>query len=81
MENECLCREMTREELIAQNNKLMVEIAKYRIALDEARAAVEHNRHMADEEQLKSELRYRDGVIHGLKFSIRCNGISGDEVT
>lgn len=68
-----IVREMTREELIEENNKLRAELA-------EARAAVEHNRHVADEERLRGELMYRDGVIWGLKYAIRCNGVSGAEV-
>lgn len=48
--------------------------------LHETELAVEHNRHLADEEQLRGVLRYRDGVIDGLKYSIRCNGVSGGEV-
>lgn len=48
--------------------------------LHETELAVEHNRHLADEEQLRGALRYRDGVIHGLKYAARCNGVSGGEV-
>ncbi len=48
--------------------------------LHETELAVEHNRKLADEEQLKRELRYRDGVIYGLKYALRCNGVSGGEV-
>ena len=48
--------------------------------LREAHLAVEHNRHVADEEALKKELSYRDGMIAGLKYAIRCNGVSGGEV-
>lgn len=48
--------------------------------LREANLAIEHNRHLADEGQLKGELRYRDGIIYGLKYAIRCNGVSGGEV-
>lgn len=48
--------------------------------LRKANLAVEHNRYVADEEQLKGELRYRDGVIYGLKYAMRCNGVSGGEV-
>lgn len=50
------------------------------VELREANLAVEHNRHVADEEQLKGQLRYRDGMIAGLKYAIRCNGVSGGEV-
>lgn len=32
------------------------------------------------ERNLLEGLRYRDGVIDGLKFALRCNGISGGEV-
>jgi len=48
--------------------------------LHETELAVEHNRHVAEEEQLRGALRYRDGVIHGLKYATRCNGVSGGEV-
>ena len=48
--------------------------------IDELKAAVEHNRHVADEEQLRSQLRYRDGVIYGLKYAVKCNGVCGGEV-
>ena len=48
--------------------------------LRKAHLAVEHNRHVADEEALKKELSYRGGMIAGLKYAIRCNGVSGGEV-
>lgn len=48
--------------------------------LREVNAAVEHYRKVADEEALKKELFYRDGMIAGLKYAIRCNGVSGGEV-
>ena len=48
--------------------------------LQEANLAVEHYRRLADDEQYKVELRYRDGMIAGLKYAIRCNGVSGGEV-
>lgn len=25
-------------------------------------------------------LEYKDGVIYGLKYSIRCNGVSGNDI-
>lgn len=31
-------------------------------------------------EVLRSRLRYTEGLAEGLKFSIRCNGVSGGEV-
>lgn len=75
-----LVREMTREELVAFNNELRVENEKLKAELQEARCAAEHNRHVAAENQLKYELRYRDGVIFGMKYALKCNGVSGGEV-
>lgn len=75
-----IIREMTREELVDANNKLRSENEKLKAELEEARLAVEHNRHVAEENQLKRELHYRDGVIYGMKYAIRCNGVSGGEV-
>jgi len=60
--------------------KLETECKELQEELREAKLAVEHNRHVADEEQYKGELRYRDGMIAGLKYAIRCNGVSGGEV-
>lgn len=78
-----------REELIVYNNlresrleneKLKLENEKLKKELQEARFAVEHNRHVAEENQLKYELHYRDGVIYGMKYALKCNGISGGEM-
>ena len=60
--------------------KLEEECRNLKEELHEAHLAVEHNRHLTDEEQHKVELRYRDGMIEGLKYAIRCNGVSGGEV-
>ena len=75
-----IVREMTREELVDVNNKLRSENEKLKAELEEARLAVEHNRHVAEENQLKYELHYRDGVIYGMKYALKCNGVSGGEV-
>jgi len=75
-----ITREMTREELVAYNNELRSENEKLKAELQEARLAVEHNPHVAEENQLKYELRYRDGVIYGMKYALKCNGVSGGEV-
>ena len=75
-----IVREMTREELIVFNNELRAENEKLKAELEEARLATEHNRHVSEENQLKYELHYRDGVIYGMKYALRCNGISGGEV-
>lgn len=60
--------------------KLEAESKELRARLHEAEFAIEHNRHLADEEQHKGELKYRDGMIAGLKYAIRCNGVSGGDV-
>lgn len=61
--------------------KLEAECKELKAKLHEMELAVEHNRKMVDEEQLKKELRYRDGMIAGLKYAIRCNGVSGGDVS
>lgn len=60
--------------------KLEAECKDLKERLHESDLAIEHNRHLADEGQLKGELRYRDGIIYGLKYAIRCNGVSGGEI-
>ena len=60
--------------------QLLLKIESLQRELEEARVAVEHNRHVVSEEQLKNELMYRDGVIYGMKYALKCNGISGAEV-
>ena len=72
-----------RDQLNNRNDYISELEAKCRDLAEELRKAnlaVEHNRHLADEEQLRGELRYRDGVIYGLKYATRCNGVSGGEV-
>ena len=73
-------REMTRDELIAVNNELRKQIKELELQLAEAHKAVDDNRLTAERESLKSELRYRDGIIYGLKYAMKCNGVSGGEV-
>ena len=75
-----IVREMTKKELIALNNELRAENEKLKAELQGTRLAVEHNRHVAEENQLKYELRYRDGVIFGMKYALKCNGVSGGEI-
>lgn len=54
-------------------DKLKAEIKELRLQLREQE--LELNRHIAGEEKA-----YMRGRIDGLEFSIRCNGVSGDEV-
>lgn len=71
---------LARDELVERIKRLCEETEKLKAELVEARQEVEHNRHVAEENQCKYELHYRDGVIYGLKYAIRCNGVSGAEV-
>lgn len=61
-------------ELERENKELKVK-------LEEMHLAFEHNNQVAKEESLRRELGYRDGMIAGLKYAIRCNGVSGGEVS
>ena len=56
--------EMTREELIEKVDALQEE-------LEEKKKRIRY---------LQSLVDYRDGKIEGLKFAIKCNGVSGGEV-
>lgn len=72
--------ELAVEELVKRIKRLCEETEKLKAELVEARLAVEYNRRVAEENQHRCELQYRDGVIYGLKYAIRCNGVSGAEV-
>lgn len=70
-------REMTREELIAENNRLrelneQLE-ANIKSMMDTAKS---HTRELQEEQSLH-KLYKLEGTIEGLKFALRCNGISG----
>ena len=85
--SDLMCKNCPVDELSEQLNncheyisELETKCKELTEKLHETELAVEHNRHLADEEQLRGALRYRDGVIHGLKYATRCNGVSGGEV-
>lgn len=56
-----------------EDDDLLAEIERLKRELDRIRSEREQAQHRA-------EIRYRDGIIEGLKFSVRCNGVSGGEV-
>lgn len=61
---------------------LEAECKELKEKLREMDLVVEHNRQVANEEhEHLKELRYRDGIIEGLKFAIKCNGVNGGEVS
>lgn len=66
--DEIIKQEMTKEELIIINEELRAENERLKRDL------------IANETEFKSRLYYRDGVIHGMKYALRCNGISGGEI-
>lgn len=72
--------ELAWEELVEQIKQLCENTEKLKAELVEARLAEEHNRRVAEENQHRCELQYRDGIIYDLKYAIRCNGVSGAEV-
>lgn len=53
---------------------------KYEDYIKELNAEIEHHRERVLDRERLNEIRYRDGMIDGLKFAIRCNGVSGGEV-
>ena len=79
-----IVREMTRDELIAENNKLREKIKRLQETpcinseeLDRLHAEIDYLH--GEREELLKDLRFRDGVIEGLKFATKCNGVSGGE--
>lgn len=80
-------REAPREELVNalqvchdEMTKMCEELTALREQLREAQEAVKENAKKVDEERMKHELYRKDGMIEGLKFAIRANGVSGGEV-
>lgn len=61
-------REATREELLTEVQLLRTEIKQL---------TEQHHEELHEKKVL---IRYRDGLIDGLKFALRCNGVSGGDV-
>lgn len=59
-------QEMELQKLRAENEELKARCADYDLQVERLTRQAEHN--------------YMRGRIDGLEFSIRCNGVSGDEV-
>lgn len=68
------------DKLIPQLNKCHEYIDKLEVECKDLKEKLHETELDFDKEQLRGGLRYRDGVIYGLKFAIRCNGVSGGEV-
>ena len=48
--------------------------------LKEERHANEVLEYLVENRELKNKVEYKDGVIYGLKYSIRYNGVGGDDI-
>lgn len=70
-------RTETDEILIKQ---LEDKIRKLEEELKDERHANEVLEYLAENRELKNKVEYKDGVIYGLKYSIRCNGVSGNDI-
>lgn len=55
-------------------------IRKLEEELKEERHANEVLEYLVENRELKNKVEYKDGVIHGLKYSIRYNGVGGDDI-
>jgi predicted nuclease with TOPRIM domain len=69
-EDMCKC-ELNPEEVFEENRRLHAELNAMKEEIDSLR----RDRHAAEE-----EIWTQRGMIEGLKFAIRCNGVSGGEV-
>lgn len=56
-------------------------LKKYRMKVGDLETVISHKDRIIAGERHKNELKYRDGVIYGLKYALRCNGISGGDVS
>ena len=70
-------RTETDEILIKQ---LEDRIRKLEEELKDERHANEVLEYLVENRKLKNKVEYKDGVIYGLKYSIRCNGVSGNDI-
>ncbi len=68
-----------------ETDKILIKQLEDRIRnleeeLKEERHANEVLEYLAENRELKNKVEYKDGVIHGLKYSIRYNGVGGDDI-
>lgn len=55
-------------------------IRKLEEELKDERHANEVLEYLAENRELKNKVEYKNGFINGLKYSIRCNGVSGNDI-
>ena len=68
-----------------ETDKILIKQLEDRIRnleeeLKEERHANEVLEYLVENRELKNKVEYKDGVIYGLKYSIRCNGVSGNDI-
>ena len=73
-------REVTREELLDEFLKLRQENTKLLAELDEVTSKLNTLQANCELEREKREVVYKDGIIYGLKYAIRANGVSGGDI-
>ena len=78
--NEEMVKKECVSNIIEENKKLINEIEEYKAQIKEYKAVINAYEKAEHDSKYTTELRFRDGIIEGLKFSIRCNGVSGAEV-
>lgn len=77
--NEETLRDITGDTTkIDTEAELRAQVAKLQEELAEAKEKNEAQRRMIN--GLNNELERKNGMVDGLKFAIRCNGVSGGEV-
>ena len=74
-------REWTREELLNKLNDARDYITKLEAENRELKAMAESLDKDLYDARRAAELRFQDGMIEALKFAIKCNGVSGGEVS
>lgn len=67
----------TVQTITGEDDDLLEKIERLKAELDETRKKANAERRDAYN---TAEIRFRDGMIEGLKFATRCNGVSGGEV-
>lgn len=76
--SEEIVREMTREELMAERKELRKEIEEHLAEIQKLKTYIEGLE--VSERALEKSCQLKDGLIEGLKFAVRCNGVSVGEV-
>ena len=78
--NEEMVKKECVSNIIEENKKLINEANEYKAQIKEYKAVIDAYEKAGRDSKYTTELRFRDGIIEGLKFAIRCNGVSGSEV-